>query len=450
MEHLNRCFRYLRMGLPEDIARLNAYGDFDGAIRLIDQMLERRDIPDEMRRNLTVRKEIMRRLPDNYPVNLTQALEEIREVLPGFTAEELDRYLDDGKIDWIFVKGEKHLPDRFVSSLKISEPAFWENGIDPDNEVLNAAMRKMKEKGSMSLSLRIRAELRIEDDAFTPGMHVRVHLPIPSECDTQSNIEIVSSSPDGAVIDPGDAPARTVCWDRTLQENTPFVVEYRYVHTEYYHDTEHYRADETQPDFCTEEEEPHITFTPYIRALADHIVGDTKDPLEKARKIYDYITLNMRYSYMPEYFVMEHIPERCARSFMGDCGVFALLFITLCRYCGIPAQWQSGNTAGPDDSGSHDWARFYIAPYGWLFADPSFGVSAHRKKNEERRRFYFGNLDPYRMVANNAFQAPFLMEKQFWRMDPYDSQSGEIETDTRCMNDSEYHRTKTLLECTER
>ena len=66
-------------------------------------------------------------------------------------------------------------------------------------------------------------------------------------------------------------------------------------------------------------------------------------------------------------------------------------------------------------------------PFGWIYADPSYGIGAVRAENEERRRFYFGNLDPYRMVANRAFQAPFTVEKKYWRTDPYDNQLGEIE-----------------------
>ena len=45
---------------------------------------------------------------------------------------------------------------------------------------------------------------------------------------------------------------------------------------------------------------------------------------------------------------MEKIPETCALGLTGDCGVLALLFLTLCRCAGIPAQWQSGLTAEPD------------------------------------------------------------------------------------------------------
>ena len=81
--------------------------------------------------------------------------------------------------------------------------------------------------------------------------------------------------------------------------------------------------------------------------------------------------------------------------------------------------------------------------------DASYGVSSTRAENEERRQFYFGNLDPYRMVANRAFQENFTVPKQQWRADPYDNQLGEIETSDRGFHLDEYIRTKTILLCEE-
>ena len=226
-------------------------------------------------------------------------------------------------------------------------------------------------------------------------------------------------------------------------------MEYSYVHKATFHDVTKIKADAEQPTFDTQEEAPHIVFTPYIKELVTTLTEGVTDPLEKAKIFYDFITLNMKYSFMPSYIVLENIPESCARNFTGDCGVFALLFITLCRCAGIPARWQSGLTAEPDFCGGHDWARFYIAPYGWLYADTSYGTAAVRAQNEERRQFYFGNLDAYRMVCNSAFQAPFTIDKKHWRADPYDNQLGEMETDAKGFTFAEYDRFKEVLECVE-
>ena len=107
----------------------------------------------------------------------------------------------------------------------------------------------------------------------------------------------------------------------------------------------------------------------------------------------------------------------------------ALLFITLCRIAGVPARWQSGLHVTPDGAGAHDWAMFYVAPYGWLYADPSFGSGGRRNGEPERTKHYFGNLDPCRMVANSLFQAPLTPPDLAWRHDPYDNQLGEMAID---------------------
>ncbi len=464
--HINDTFRCLNTGLPEDILRRKLHGDLAGAVRLIDRRLEQDFLPEDMRYCLTAQREMILRMPDDYPYTEEEALALVREHIPDFTKEEFKERVDAGKIGWIYLDGEMRFFDRFFSSMCKSEPAFARRagvklpGVESAGKGsagearLDRSARIMRENGKISNRIRIRAGLRIKDEVFEPGMSVRAHLPIPAECEQQSEIVIEKVFPEGGKISPADAPQRTICWETVLTENQEFTVEYSYVHTARYHDVDRMQREELwkgcgQPDFFTEEEAPHIVFTPCIRNLAASLTEGVEDPLEKAKRFYDYITLRMKYSFMPAYFGMENIAENCAKSFTGDCGVFALLFLTLCRSVGIPACWQSGLTAEPDFCGAHDWVRFYVEPYGWLYADPSYGTGAVRAENEERRRFYFGNLDAYRMVANRAFQAPFTVEKEHWRADPYDNQLGEIETADRGLRFGEYERTKEVLLCEE-
>ena len=203
----------------------------------------------------------------------------------------------------------------------------------------------------------------------------------------------------------------------------------KYRETAVYADPLSFPPDAEQPDFYTGEEAPHIVFTPYLRALAAQLTEGIASPAEKAKRIYDYVTLNVRYHFQPSYFVHESIAENCARSRRGDCGIMALTFITLCRIAGIPARWESGFAVAPGDAGCHDWARFYVAPKGWMYADCSYGASMARRGDEVLRRHYFGSLDTGRMVANSAFEAPFDPPMLGFRSDPYDNQSGEMEAD---------------------
>lgn len=459
--NINDTFRCLNVGLPEDILRRKMYGDFEGAIRLIDRRLARDDQPQSLRDCLTVQREMMLRTPPDYPLSRAEAIALVREHIPDFSEEEFDERVDAGKIGWIYIDGEMRIFNRFFQTMCKAEPAFAiragvvTQGVESaqkgskEDGLLDRARRKMMAQGSMSNRIRIRARVRLKDEHFTPGMFIRAHLPIPCACDQQSDIRIEKIYPENGQIAPMNAPQRTVCWEENMEENHEFFVEYSYIHTAKYHDVSKIVPDPVQPDFCTQEEAPHIVFSPYIRQLAASLTEGTDDPLEKARRFYDFISLNMKYTFMPGYFILENIAETCARNFTGDCGVFALLFLTLCRCAGIPAQWQSGFAAEPGFVGGHDWVRFYIAPYGWLYADTSYGTAAVRAENEERRKFYFGNLDPYRMVANNAFQVGFTIDKQHWRADPYDNQVGEMETDSKGFAYTEYDRSKEILLCEE-
>ena len=180
--------------------------------------------------------------------------------------------------------------------------------------------------------------------------------------------------------------------------------------------------------------------------MAKEIVKDETNNLIKAKLIYEYITTHITYSFVRNYYTIPNIPEYAALGGKGDCGVQALLFITLCRCVGIPACWQAGLYVTPQDIGNHDWARFYIAPYGWLYADCSFGGSAYRNGDQERWQYYFGHLDPFRMPANSEYQYDLYPPKQFIRQDPYDNQTGEAEFEDRGLYLDEYDLHLEVLE----
>lgn len=215
-----------------------------------------------------------------------------------------------------------------------------------------------------------------------------------------TDIRIIKLWPGNGRIAPEDAPQRTVCWEENLEENHEFIEEYS-------------SGQESTLRCDMQEQQPHFEFTPYIKALCEELTQGITDPLEKAWIFHDFITQNMKYTFMPSYAVLENMAQECAQNFTGDCGILRCCFY-MCRCVGIPTQWQRGLTAEPDFIGWHDWVCFYVEPYGRLFADPSYGTIAARAGKEERIQFYFGNL----MVATSQFQAPFTLTKEHWRADP--------------------------------
>lgn len=450
-------FRCLNLGLPEDVCRLKAYGDLDGAIAAVDRHLRSAKTPGAMKKSLTVQRELLRRLPGDYPLTREEALALVRKHIPDFSEQEFDALEAACRIDWIYLGGVKHYFDRFFESLCATDPELARRaGVQPtgvdghDNTgALSAALDRMREAGIVSYRIRCRASVRLKDEVFQMGVRVRAYLPLPCACVDQSDIEIEFISPEPTCISGENAAQRVVFWERVMEENQPFTVEFSYTRSARYTDLSHPLPAGNQPAFETEEVPPHVVFTPYLRELARELTAGVAEPLEKARRIYDFITKNVQYAYTRAYFCLENIPDTCARNLTGDCGMIALLFITLCRCVGIPARWQSGWKAEPGFCGAHDWTQFYVEPYGWLYADPSFGCGAAREGNEARRQHYFGNLDPFRMAANSMFQAEFDVPKDHWRADPYDNQVGEMELPDRGLRFDEFIRTKEVLSCTE-
>ena len=443
----------LRIELPEDIMKAKWCGDFERAKRLIDIRLNDGRTPQNQRTRLTVEKEILERLPLDYIYTVEEAVELVQQQIPDFTVEEVEEMMDQGAIDWIYIKGVPHLSRRFFETLLAVNPSISRRaGRVADFEdkaktkLLNDNIKKMQEQGGVCHHIRLRAKLRIKDEVFRPGERVLEPIPVPADAVNMRNIRVIGTQPEAAAVSDASYAQRTVCFEETMTENHPFYVEYEYDCAAPYHVLDADQVPVGRRDFDVEEEMPHIRFSPTILALCEELSGDEKNPLKLARRFYDFCTTAVKYSYMREYFTLTEIPEYAALNLKGDCGVQALLFITLCRCEGIPARWQSGLYVTPLFVGMHDWAQFYVEPYGWLFADPSFGGSAYRSGNEERWNHYFGNLDPFRMESNSKFQYPVEPEKKQRRMDPYDNQAGEVEYADRGLIRSEWEYSWELLE----
>jgi hypothetical protein len=200
--NINYTLQFQNVGLPEDILRRKLYGDFDGAIRLIDRRLSDPNTPEALAYSLKVQKDMMRLLPQEYPYTREDALNIIREKIPEFTEEEFDELVDDRRIKWIYNKGEMRFFNRFFSSVCKAIPAFAlragvklpgvesATGGTAEDSRLDISMRKMMEHGSLTNRIRIRATVKLKDEFFTPGMFLRAHLPIASHCQQQSDIRI--------------------------------------------------------------------------------------------------------------------------------------------------------------------------------------------------------------------------------------------------------------------
>lgn len=444
---MNR-LKSLMIDLPEDVNKLVVFGDFSKALDLINLYMSR-NIPKILKDRLIFERDRIRRFKQDYIYSFDEALSLAQKQIKDFSKEELESLKDGRYADWIYMDGKVTFHKRFLqNSIKV-HPILKKKLINPEKEdsnILDETIDEIIERGEIRYYIHIKTGLKLIEKYVRKGEIIRVHLPIPQNAQQIKNINILNTSFKPKAISHANHPQRTIYFEEMAKGNDEFIVEYSYEsHILYNHLTPDI-VSRNQPTFYTEEYLPHIRFTPFLVELAKDIVEEETNPLIKARKIYDYITQNVQYSYVRQYAAITNIPEYAAYNLKGDCGIQAMLFITLCRIVGIPARWQSGLVVNPNYIGCHDWAEFYIEPYGWLFADPSFGGGALRRGNEKRWNFYFGNLDPFRMVANSEFHYSFYPEKKFLRQDPYDNQEGEMEyLDSPIFHD-EYHVIQEIVE----
>ena len=448
----------LAVELPDEVNRYKMAGDFEGAAKAIDRWMDK-PVGEAMKTRLLYETYILQKLQKEFPDTEEEVIRKFREILPDFSMEDLRRAEEENLAEWILVDGRKHYIHNLIRNLSDKEPEIRRRlgKEDEKNEakrLLLEAIHEMQEKGEKSVRIHLKTSIRLKEECFEPGMKIRAHLPLPAELFRTSDVKLLDHAPGKVTVDAPDARWRSICFEDTLEENRTFFAEYAYTVKANYVDlwkeelpeTETKAASDAKPgEEYLSEQYPHIRFTPYLRSLASEIVGTEKRPVEIARRIYDYVTKNVQYSYMRNYSIQTCIPEYCAANLRGDCGVQALLFITLCRIAGVPAGWESGLYSNPVSLGAHDWAMFYAEPYGWLYADPSFGGSAYAAGDENRRRFYFGNLEPFRMAANHAFQQKFTVKKEFLPIDTCDNQLGEMECEKCGFTEEELEVTKEII-----
>jgi len=535
-------FKNMYLPLPSPVQQMKERGNLEEAEAYLQHLLKTGDCLPEERQRFRAELEILRRLPVEYPYTRAEALELVRCYVPNFSEADFDSLLMKGKIFWRYLDGEARFFGRFFDSLCKTDSFFavaaekrGHRIPGSDRKLLSESAEKMRAQGELSVRLTVRAELELEEALYREGALVRAYLPLPRVTEEQSEIAVEEMSA-GGQLGAESAAQRVVFWEERLGKNHPFIVSYRFLHTERYRDvyglaermqaegrearhsedeakygveyvgenkTEYKDLDETgyidlpetgyQAEQGIEQSEEGVTksvseyrfesktegnenragrnenriangmglsvagsrnsalFPPstYLRSLADELTAGVTEPLVKAKCFYDFITKKVRYSFMPSYFCLDRMAERCAMDRVGDCGIQALLFLSLCEAVGIPARWESGLKTEPKFIGAHDWVRFFTPSFGWRAADLSYGGSAWKRGDELLHRFYFGNVDPWRMAANARILGEMGFPEPEFRADPYDNQVGEMALDGRGLRYEEFRRRKEVLRAEE-
>ncbi len=402
-------------------------------------------------------REIIRRLRSEYTLTDEKLLAKLRKSIPDVTLADLHRWRDAGQVQHRVIDGQLLYFNREPSNIfRFCEEAKQRRVAKPEEPptfVLTDHLREVIAAAESSgkievVPIRHRITYTLTIPANPKGARrgslVRVWLPYPQEYRQQRDVKLVSTSPTQHQVAPNcegqgphfdGAPQRTIYFEQSIDDPSKpmkFQAVYEYISSAYYPRLDDAEAKPLPNDWhgaYLGERAPHITFTPELKRTVAQIVGDETNPLARARLIFHWVNDNVRYHAEEEYCVIPSFSGAALARKRGDCGVQSTLFITMCRAAGVPARWQSGWETKPVDWNMHDWAEFYVEPWGWLPADVSYGLQT--SEDPKVREFYFGHQDSYRMIVNRDYGSPLVPSKQSLRSEPADFQRGEVEIDGR-------------------
>jgi transglutaminase-like putative cysteine protease len=388
------------------------------------------------------------RIRKDFSRTEADVLKSLRKYYPGITSNDLRTFEADRSLEMRVIDGEKRYFNNAVPNLfRVNKEAKkLKASIDgpPANKLdeflasylptVLAAADKSGERVVCPVDLTLSYTLTVKADAVPEGETIRCWLPYPREAhERQTNVRLISLSETNYVLADKAAMQRTLYTEKKAVKGEPTV--FRMV-LGYTSASEYFGVGVgTPPAGCvlspdsvkefTAERPPHIVFTPVVKHLSQSIVGGERDPLKIARLLFEWSSANIPWASAREYSTIENIPAYCLENTHGDCGIQSLLFITLCRYNGIPAKWQSGWMLHPVEVNLHDWAEIFLDGYGWVPADQSFGIQ--QSDDQRVKYFYLGGIDAYRLIVNDDFSRDLFPSKVFPRSETVDFQRGEVE-----------------------
>lgn len=392
--------------------------------------------------------ELERRSRLDFTKRKTDLLPYIQTYFPNVSATQFKQWEDAGALESRLIDGETYYFNRAAENLfridavaRARKEAVDGIQIPPRDQTLKThlpeVIQQVKTSGKhqgLPKSFKMTFSLVVKADVIPAGEAIRCWLPYPrTDEKRQTNIRLLNTSEQHYEIAPDTCAHKTIYQEKQAQPGKPtlfsvaysfdIIPEWQPLNPEnvkpYNKKTNTYR------EFCAERP-PHILFSKAVKKLSKTIVGQEEQPYTKAKLLFSWLRTHYPWASAREYSTIEHISDYVIANKHGDCGQLSLLFITLCRYNGIPTRWQSGFMLHPNGKNLHDWAEIYFEGIGWIPVDVSFGLQ-NWATDDDTRFFFFGGQDAYHLTINNDFAQPLSPEKQFMRSETVDFQRGEAE-----------------------
>ena len=448
--------------LPTIVGLVTA-GQFREAGARIDAALQQPGLPAATREALEFQRARMQRMREDFSLTGGEVEARVRKQIPDLTDADFERWDAHGLFEHMNIDGRRMYFDRSPSNLfHLSAQArarsavpilFADSGLSKqftkevtayDADVIRLA-RATGRSSLLPQRVRVTQSLTVDADAVPAGKTIRAWIPYPRDIPgQQEDVRLVTSQPGAHRIAPRGALQRTVYFERPAQAHQPtvFSVTYEVTLDAQYHAIDPGKVVPVRitPQLApyVAERAPHIVFTEPLRVFSRQVVGDATNPYRIAQRIFAAVD-EMPWAGAREYSTIPDLSAYTLHAGHGDCGEQTMLLITLMRLNGIPARWQSGWTfTRGSENDIHDWAEIYLAPYGWVPVDVTYGRL--ESADPALKWFYLGGLDNFRIAFNDDFSRAFAPPKRFFRSDDVDSQRGEVEWDDNLYYDRwSYH-----------
>ncbi len=430
-----------------EINQLVKSGEYSEATKMINEKLQSDQLSDNDIFQLQFEKERLDRIRKDFNKTAEDVLKFVNKYYPNAKEKDLEKWESDGSLEYKIIDGKKWYFLRAASNLfRINKEAKKQKEIidgnqkDPLDAFLEDYIPKVLNESANAqenlvkpVTFKLNYTVTVDANAVPDGEIIRCWLPFPRDGhQRQTDIKLLAANVDEYVIASNDNPQRTIYMQKPAIKDQPTIFNI-VMEVKNYNEVNFIQPELIKPynkasglyKSYTSERAPHIVFTDKIKNLSKKNVGDEKNPYLIAKKIFTWISDNIPWAGAREYSTIENISDYCIANGHGDCGIKTLLFMTLCRYNGIPVKWQSGWMLHPGEVNLHDWGEIYFEGYGWVPVDQSFGLVD--SEIEDEKYFFLGSIDPYHLVINDDYSSALFPAKTFPRSETVDFQRGELE-----------------------
>ena len=430
----------------ETIDKAIAEGNFTAAEQMIKLKIATEELTPGEIWNLDAKIQTMHRIKQDFTKDDTTVVAYIKNVIPDVTHEQIAHWESTGALECMMIDGVKKYfwnAPRNLFRIDKEAQACWDvKGRQSDEldvfladyipSVVKNTSKKDIENVGKPKKFKINYTITVKPNEVPEGEMIRVWMPYPRETKRSSNVKLLSTTNKDYIISPDEYAHKSIYMEAPAIKDSAMVFGYELelsIADHWFHfgpeDVKPYDTNSELYKKYTAERNTHVIFTPEIKKLTDSLIAGETNPYIKAQKIFDHIAKTYPWASAREYATLDNIPAYVLKNNHGDCGQVGLTFITMARYAGIPAKWQSGWMLHPGEINLHDWAEAYFEGIGWVPVDVSFGLVPN--ENDDVYHYFLGGIDAYRYYVNEDYSGNFFPAKNHLRSETVDFQRGEVE-----------------------